>query len=47
MISVKCMDFHEKCVEISVDMGIGSESVCVIGADLTHEYVSVNGDYRS
>ena len=38
---------HERCVEIAIDLGQGSASATVIGADLTHEYVSENADYRS
>lgn len=38
---------HERCVEIDVDLGIGSATATVLGADLTHEYVSENADYRS
>ena len=39
---------HERCVEIEVDLGIaGGASAVVLGADLTHEYVSENADYRS
>ncbi|HEY5079181.1 MAG TPA: bifunctional ornithine acetyltransferase/N-acetylglutamate synthase, partial [Opitutaceae bacterium] len=39
---------HERCVEIEVDLGLpGGASAVVIGADLTHEYVSENADYRS
>lgn len=38
---------HEKCVEISVELGQGNASATVLGADLTHEYVSENADYRS
>jgi len=38
---------HERCVEIEIDLGVGSASATVIGADLTHEYVSENADYRS
>jgi glutamate N-acetyltransferase/amino-acid N-acetyltransferase len=38
---------HERCVEISIDLGAGSAAATVIGADLTHEYVSENADYRS
>ncbi|HEY5551306.1 MAG TPA: bifunctional ornithine acetyltransferase/N-acetylglutamate synthase [Opitutaceae bacterium] len=43
------MDFprHERCVEIEVDLGAGGASATVLGADLTHEYVSENADYRS
>jgi glutamate N-acetyltransferase/amino-acid N-acetyltransferase len=38
---------HERCVEIEVDLGTDSASATVFGADLTHEYVSENADYRS
>jgi glutamate N-acetyltransferase/amino-acid N-acetyltransferase len=38
---------HDKAVEIAIDLGVGSCSACVLGSDLTHEYVTINGDYRS
>jgi glutamate N-acetyltransferase/amino-acid N-acetyltransferase len=39
---------HERCVEIEIDLGLpGGGSAVVLGADLTHEYVSENADYRS
>jgi glutamate N-acetyltransferase / amino-acid N-acetyltransferase len=38
---------HEKCVEILVDLGMGSSDFTVLGNDLTHEYVAENADYRS
>ncbi|MEO6875176.1 MAG: bifunctional ornithine acetyltransferase/N-acetylglutamate synthase [Opitutaceae bacterium] len=38
---------HERCVEINVDLGVGTAAATVIGGDLTHEYVSENADYRS
>lgn len=38
---------HERCVDIDVDLGTGSAEAVVFGADLTHEYVSENADYRS
>jgi glutamate N-acetyltransferase/amino-acid N-acetyltransferase len=38
---------HERCVEITVDLGAGSARCTVIGADRTHEYISENADYRS
>ncbi len=38
---------HERCVVLDVDLGSGSASATVLGADLTHEYVSENADYRS
>lgn len=38
---------HERCVEITVDLGQGHGAATVLGGDLTHEYVSENADYRS
>src|ERR1019366_4336616 len=39
---------HERCVEIGIDLGgAGGAGSVVLGADLTHEYVSENADYRS
>ncbi|HMA95915.1 MAG TPA: bifunctional ornithine acetyltransferase/N-acetylglutamate synthase, partial [Polyangiaceae bacterium] len=38
---------HEQCVEIEIDLAAGEANSTVIGADLTHEYVSENADYRS
>ena len=38
---------HERCVELDIDLGCGSANATVLGADLTHEYVSENADYRS
>jgi glutamate N-acetyltransferase/amino-acid N-acetyltransferase len=38
---------HERCVEVEIDLGAGSSAATVIGADLSHEYVSENADYRS
>ena len=38
---------HERCVEILIDLGTGDGAATVFGADLTHEYVSENADYRS
>jgi len=39
---------HERCVEVGIDLGVrGGASAAVLGADLTHEYVSENADYRS
>ena len=38
---------HERCVEIEITLGTGTASATVLGADLTHEYVSENADYRS
>ncbi len=38
---------HERAVEIEVELGVGSGEAEVLGADLTHEYVTENADYRS
>jgi glutamate N-acetyltransferase/amino-acid N-acetyltransferase len=39
---------HERCVEVAIDLGLpGGGAAVVHGADLTHEYVSENADYRS
>jgi len=38
---------HERCVEIEVDLGMGDGAAEILGADLTHEYVTENADYRS
>jgi glutamate N-acetyltransferase/amino-acid N-acetyltransferase len=38
---------HERCVELEVDLGLGGGAAEVLGADLTHEYVTENADYRS
>ena len=37
----------EKEVRFSCDMKAGSEEATAWGCDLTHEYVTINGDYRS
>lgn len=37
----------QKEFTVSVDLGIGSGSATVYTSDLTHEYVSINADYRS
>lgn len=38
---------HERTVDITIDLGLGASSASVLGADLTHEYISENADYRS
>jgi glutamate N-acetyltransferase/amino-acid N-acetyltransferase len=38
---------HARRVEIEIDLGMGPSSSAVLGADLTHEYVTENADYRS
>ncbi|HET9552462.1 MAG TPA: bifunctional glutamate N-acetyltransferase/amino-acid acetyltransferase ArgJ [Anaeromyxobacteraceae bacterium] len=38
---------HERCVEVEIQVGDGPGVAEVLGADLTHEYVTENADYRS
>lgn len=38
---------HERCVEISVELGVGTGACTVLGGDRSHEYISENADYRS
>ncbi|MEG0071752.1 MAG: bifunctional glutamate N-acetyltransferase/amino-acid acetyltransferase ArgJ [Raoultibacter sp.] len=39
--------FEEKEIEIAVDLGQGSAATTIWTCDFSHEYVSINGDYRS
>lgn len=43
------LDFppHERRVEIEIELGLGGAACAVLGADLSHEYVTENADYRS
>jgi glutamate N-acetyltransferase/amino-acid N-acetyltransferase len=34
-------------VDLEIDLASGTAGATVLGADLTHEYVSENADYRS
>ena len=36
-----------KELEVSVDVGVGRASAVMWTCDLTHGYVTINGDYRS
>jgi glutamate N-acetyltransferase/amino-acid N-acetyltransferase len=38
---------HERAALLEIDLGQGAAASEVLGADLTHEYVSENADYRS
>jgi glutamate N-acetyltransferase/amino-acid N-acetyltransferase len=38
---------HERSVEITIDLGLGTAEATVIGTDRSHEYISENADYRS
>ncbi len=41
------MIFKESSVSILLDLGMGTGSATVWTCDLSHDYVSINGDYRS
>jgi glutamate N-acetyltransferase/amino-acid N-acetyltransferase len=34
-------------IEIRVDLGLGAGQATVWTCDLTHDYISINADYRS
>lgn len=34
-------------IELTVDVGVGSEKATIWTCDLTHEYISINADYRT
>lgn len=38
---------NDDCVRIRIDLGEGEASDTVLGADLSHEYVTENADYRT
>jgi glutamate N-acetyltransferase/amino-acid N-acetyltransferase len=38
---------HDRHVEIGIDLALGRVDSVVLGADLSHEYVTENADYRS
>jgi glutamate N-acetyltransferase/amino-acid N-acetyltransferase len=38
---------HEQTAELTIDLGLGPCDASALGADLTHEYISENADYRS
>ena len=48
-INIKKLDLYmrNKKIQINVDLGIGKFKRTVYSSDLTHEYVRINGDYRS
>jgi glutamate N-acetyltransferase/amino-acid N-acetyltransferase len=39
--------FHQPAISIKLDCGLGNGSATVWTCDLSHDYVSINGDYRS
>jgi len=38
---------HERAAELAIDLALGPCDASALGADLTHEYISENADYRS
>lgn len=38
---------HHRCVEIVIDLNVGTSAFTAVGGDRTHEYISENADYRS
>ncbi len=48
-INIKKLDKYmkNKIIEITVDLSLGNKSKTIYGNDLTHEYIRINGDYRS
>lgn len=39
--------FESPEIDIVCDLGAGDSSTCVWSCDLTHDYISINGDYRT
>jgi glutamate N-acetyltransferase/amino-acid N-acetyltransferase len=39
--------FAQPEIDVRVDLGLGNGEAIVWTCDLSHEYVSINGDYRS
>ena len=48
-IKIKKLDSYmkNKMIKINVDLGIGKFKRTIYSSDLTHEYIRINGDYRS
>ena len=48
-IQIKKLDNYMKnnIIEINVDLGLGIFKRTIFSSDLTHEYIRINGDYRS
>jgi len=38
---------HKKEFSVTVDLGLGRGCATVFTSDLSHEYVSINADYRT
>ncbi len=39
--------FKGRCIDIAVDVGVGRGKATVWTCDLTHDYISINADYRT
>lgn len=39
--------FEAPEIPVTIDLGMGEASTCVWTCDLTHDYVTINGDYRT
>jgi N-acetylglutamate synthase/N-acetylornithine aminotransferase len=39
--------FARERVPLTIDLGMGTATACVLASDLGHDYVSLNADYRS
>ncbi|MEW5816244.1 MAG: bifunctional ornithine acetyltransferase/N-acetylglutamate synthase [Spirochaetota bacterium] len=48
-LKTECKNFpeHERCVDITVDLGPGKGEAEVVGSDLSYEYIRENADYRT
>jgi N-acetylglutamate synthase/N-acetylornithine aminotransferase len=48
-IKIKSLDSYmkNKIIKINVDLGLGIFNRTIYSSDLTHEYIRINGDYRS
>jgi len=48
-INIKKLDSYmkNKIIEINVELNLGKATRIVYSSDLTHEYIRINGDYRS
>ena len=48
-MKIKKLDSYmkNKMIKINVDLGLGNFKRIIYSSDLTHEYIRINGDYRS
>ena len=38
---------HRKEVPVELDLGLGNGKAEILSCDLTHEYITINADYRT